>query len=192
MANILRIDSSVRGDASVTRHLLDRIEDRLAGTVVRRDLADSPLPVLSGTWAEANFTPAENRGPHHREALALSDDLIAELRAADVLLIGAPVYNFSIPSTLKAWIDLVARAGETFRYTEAGPEGLLEGKRAIVAFASGGTGIGSGIDYSTGYLRFILGFLGIDDVRFVAADRMGQTLDEALSEAEGQIDAVAA
>ena len=106
------------------------------------------------------------------EKLALSNALVAELQAADVIVIGAPVYNFGVPAAFKAWIDQVARAGLTFKYTEYGPKGLLEGKRAIVAVASGGTEVGSDIDFATGYIRHVLGFIGIEDVVFVAADKL--------------------
>jgi FMN-dependent NADH-azoreductase len=117
---------------------------------------------LDTDWVTANFTPPEERGEAERAALAESDALVAELKAADVLVIGVPIYNFGIPAALKAWVDLVARARVTFRYTEQGPVGLLTGKRAYLAVASGGTPVGSAIDFATGYLRHVLGFLGID------------------------------
>lgn len=172
---ILRIDSSARRDGSVSRDLARSIVERFASAgetaVTHRDLAET-LPAVTDEWIGANFTAADSRDDAQRALLALSDSLVAELEAADVLVIGLPIYNFSIPASLKLWIDLVARAGRTFRYTEYGPKGLLEGKRAIVAVASGGTEVGSDFDFATGYLRHILGFIGISDVVFVKADRL--------------------
>lgn len=187
MPHILRLDTSARLEGSVTRDLLDTIQSRLDGTVTRRDLGGEAVPQISGTWVASNGTPADERTAEQREALALSDTLIDEIRAADTLLIGLPVYNFTVPGSLKAWIDLVCRAGVTFRYTETGPVGLLEGKRAIVAVASGGVPMGSEADHATGYLRHILGFIGITDVQFVAADRQAQKGEAAVADAKAQI-----
>jgi len=189
--HILRIDASARHAGSVTRALADRLIARFqaAGpaTVTRRDLTD-PLPQIDADWIGANFTPAAQRMPEQIATLALSDTLVAELRAADTLVIGLPIYNFGLPTALKAWIDLVARAGVTFRYTAEGPRGLLTGKRAIIAVASGGTEIGSEIDFATGHLRHVLGFLGIEDVRVVRADRTALDLDATLRAAEDAVD----
>ncbi|UWQ83732.1 FMN-dependent NADH-azoreductase [Leisingera caerulea] len=189
---VLHIDSSARIEGSVTRDLSARIVSRLgADQVIRRDLA-APLPLLDGAWVGANFTPADQRTNEQKQLLALSDSLVEELKQADTIVIGAPVYNFSVPSTLKAWIDLVARVGLTFQYTENGPIGLLEGKRAIIVMASGGTQAGSDIDFATTYLRHVLGFIGITDVEVVAADAMSIDADGALAKAKTQIEALAA
>lgn len=189
---VLHIDSSARIEGSVTRDLSARIVSRLgADQVIRRDLA-APLPLLDGAWVGANFTPADQRSDEQKQLLALSDSLVEELKQADTIVIGAPVYNFSVPSTLKAWIDLVARVGLTFQYHETGPVGLLEGKRAIIAMASGGTRAGSDIDFATTYLRHVLGFIGITDVEIVAADAMSIDAGSALAKAESQIEALAA
>ncbi|MEW9918384.1 FMN-dependent NADH-azoreductase [Marimonas sp. MJW-29] len=186
---VLRIDSSANTETSVTRDLTDKIIASLdAETVVTRDLARSPLPQITHTWAVARAVPADERTDEQRAALAQSDALIDEIRAADTLVIGLPVYNFSVPASLKAWIDLVARAGETFRYTEAGPEGLLKGKRAILAVASGGTPVGSDFDYATTYMRHVLGFIGITDVSIVAADKLALDPEATMKEAHRQID----
>ena len=187
---ILRIDSSAKDQGSVTHKLLDQIEAKVGPADIRRDLGGVAVPQIGGTWLAANFTPADERTSEHNETLALSDELIAELREADTILIGLPVYNFSVPGSLKAWIDLVARAGETFRYTEDGPVGLLENKRVIVAFASAGTGFGSEIDHASPYLRFILGFMGITDVTFVYADQQNMKGEQAVETAQSQIDAL--
>lgn len=189
---VLHIDTSARRDGSTSRDLSARILARLAPeTVLRRDLAE-PLPLIDEDWIGANFTPEDQRDDAQRAQLALSDELVAELKAADTVVIGLPIYNFSVPARLKAWIDLVARAGVTFRYTAEGPEGLLKGKRAILAVASGGTQVGSEIDFATGYLRHVLGFVGITDVQIVAADRLAVDADAALKAANDALGRIAA
>lgn len=189
---ILRIDASVRREGSVSRDLATRIIDKLGeATVIHRDLAGG-LPLIDEAWVNANFTAAEDRTDAQREKLRLSDSLVAEIQAADTIVIGLPIYNFAVPAGLKTWIDQVARARLTFRYTANGPEGLLTGKRAIIAVASGGTEAGSDIDFATGYIRHVLGFIGITDVTFVTADRLMVDADATLARAEAQLDALAA
>jgi FMN-dependent NADH-azoreductase len=189
---VLHIDSSARRTGSVSRDLTAQIVERLdAAEVIRRDLA-TPLPLLDETWINANFTPADQRSDEQTQLLAQSDALVEELKAADTLVIGAPIYNFSVPAGLKAWIDLVARVGLTFTYTDQGPVGLLEGKRAIIAVASGGTEAGSAIDFATGYLRHMLGFMGITEVEIVAADTLAIDEGAALAKAKAQIETLAA
>lgn len=189
---ILHIDASARRTGSATRDLSARIVQHLgAGRIIRRDLA-TPLPLLTEDWITANFTPADQRDATQRDLLALSDELVKELQQADTVVIGLPIYNFSVPAAFKAWIDLVARAGLTFSYTENGPKGLLEGKRAILAIASGGTAVGSEIDFATGYARHVLGFIGIHDVDVVAADRMALDPEAALSNAQKAVAELAA
>jgi len=170
--NILRIDSSATVEGSYSRDLIDRLLDNLGpdGQVVRRDLTD-PIPQIDAAWIAANTRPEAERSDAHRQTLALSDRLVDELEAADLIVIGLPVYNFAVPAALKAWVDQVCRARRTFRYTPEGPQGLLTGKRAIVVYAAGGTAMGSPIDFASGYLRHVLGFIGIDDVTFVDAGR---------------------
>ena len=183
----LRIETSVNRENSVTRKLTDRIISTLGDSdVVTRDIAIEPLPLIDSTWASARVKPADERSTLDQEALALSDALVAEVQAADTIVISAPIYNFTIPASLKAWIDLIARVGVTFNYTADGPVGLLENKRVIVAFASGGTGI----DFASGYLRFVLGFLGITDVTFVAADQLAMDAEGTIARANAQIDAL--
>lgn len=190
--SILRIDASARLEGSVSRDLNDRIIERLSMQgpieIVARDLARSTLPLLDETWIGANFTPAPERSPEQAETLLLSDSLIDEIKAADILLIGLPIYNFGVPTSFKAWIDLVARAGVTFSYSESGPKGLLEGKRAIVTVASGGTEMGSDIDFATGYVRHVLGFIGIRDVIFIAADKLSLDAEGTLEKAHRAIE----
>lgn len=191
-STVLHIDSSARAENSVTRSLSAEITARLSPDhVIRRDLA-TPLPLLDEAWVGANFTPADQRSDEQKALLAQSDALIAELKQADTIVIGTPIYNFSVPSTLKAWIDLVARAGVTFSYSEAGPKGLLEGKRAIIAVASGGTQAGSDIDFATTYLRHVLGFIGITDVELVAADQLSMDAEGSMARAKSAIEELAA
>jgi FMN-dependent NADH-azoreductase len=181
--NVLRIDASARRTGSSSRTLTDALIEKLApGNIVSRDLSDA-LPFVTENWVHANFTDEAERTGEQKAELALSDSLVEEVIAADILVIGAPVYNFGIPAALKAWIDMVARARKTFQYTANGPEGLLKGKKAYLLMASGGTEIGSEIDFASGYLRHILGFIGIDDVTIVAADQQMMKGEAALDQA---------
>lgn len=179
MTKVLKIDASGRTEGSVSRDMSDRIAKRMAngGKIVSRDLNDH-LPFIDEDWIGANFTPADDRTEDQKEKLALSDSLIEELRAADTLVIGTPVYNFGIPATLKAWVDQIARAGVTFRYTENGPEGLLKGKKAVVAFASGGVPMGAAMDHVTPYLKTVLGFVGITEIEFLDTDGLNAQLEK--------------
>jgi FMN-dependent NADH-azoreductase len=185
---ILNIQASSRHDDSVTRQLSDKVLAEIgADRTITRDLAEG-LPLLDATWLGANFTPADDRTDAHLETLALSDSLINEIKAADTLLIGSPVYNFSVPAAMKAWIDQICRVGVTFKYTPDGPVGLLSGKRAIIVIASGGTLVGSDIDYASGYLKQIMGFIGISDVTIIAADALGQGAEAKIAAANDNIE----
>jgi FMN-dependent NADH-azoreductase len=187
---ILRIDASARHEGSVTRDLTSRIVARTPdATVITRDLATA-LPQLDESWINANFTPKGDRNADQNARLAQSDELIAEIRAADTLVIGIPIYNFGVPAAFKAWVDLIARVGETFQYGETGPVGLLTGKRAVVAIASGGTELGSDIEFASNYVRHLLGFIGITEVTFVAADQLAIDADASLFSAHGAIEAL--
>ncbi len=171
---ILHIDASARTDGSVSRDLSQNIVANLqtenaGATVLRRDLRDG-LPFVDAAWIQGNFTLADARTNADRAVLCDSDDLIAELQAADTIVIGTPVYNFNVPATLKTWIDQIARVGLTFNYTENGPVGLLTGKKVVVAYASGGVPLGSPMDHATPYLKTVLGFVGITEVEFVDTD----------------------
>ena len=185
----LHIDSTLRKDGSVTRRLTAKIVDRIGAQVIRRDLSDG-LPVQSDAWLTAHWTPAEESSDDQKAMLAGSDELIAELKAADTIVIGVPIYNFSVSAGLKAWIDLVCRAGITFNYSPDGPVGLLQGKKAILAVASGGVPIGSPADFATGYMKQVLGFLGITDIEMIVAERVVPRGDEAIDEAMAQIEAL--
>lgn len=188
---LLRVDASVRRDGSVTRDLTNQFVETFATqhetAILNHDLAKG-LPLIDEAWVGANFTPAEDRTDEQKQALALSDSLIEDLKAADVIAIGLPIYNFGVPAGLKAWVDQIARARVTFRYTENGPEGLLKGKKAYLFVASGGTQVDSAIDFATTYMRHALSFVGIDDVTVVAADQMMVDAEASLKKAADQMD----
>ena len=195
LTKILRIDASARKSGSVSRGLADKVIDQFCSLgaimVTRRDLS-SGLPFVDEEWVGAKVTPDDQLSAAQNDALTFSDDLIDELKEADTIVIATPIYNFSIPASLKAWIDLIARAGQTFNYTENGPVGLLEGKRAVILVASGGTQIGSDIDFATPYLRHALKFIGITDVTVIAADALGKDAKEKIAEANEKITALKA
>lgn len=189
--NILKIDSSGRKAGSVSRQLSTRLVARIASeteaSVNERDVA-SGLPAVTEGWIGSNFTPKGDRSDEQAALLELSDQLIAELRKADILVIGMPIYNFGMPAALKAWVDLVCRAGETFQYGENGPEGLLQNKRAVVTVASGGVPVGSPMDHATTYLTQVLNFIGITDITYVSATGLAMDPDAAMKTAEAEID----
>ena len=194
--NILQLDSAITGEASVSRKLTADIVAKLkaqdpAASVTYRDLNEG-VSAIDTAWFHAVRVVPENPSPEQQQLIDRADAYLQEVRDADVLVIGLPVYNFNLPAQLKNWLDQIARAGVTFRYTEAGPEGLLKGKRAIVGYASAGTPIGSEIDHASGYLHHMLGFLGITDVTFVAADRLAMDRDAGLARAQDVIDQIAA
>jgi FMN-dependent NADH-azoreductase len=179
MKSVLVINSSAAREGSVSRILVEEAIARILdanpfATVMRRDLGESPVPHLTvATLDGVRGTPSTNA---EREARALSDELLAELRIADTIVIGAPMYNFGVATTLRSWFDYVLRAGETFSYSAAGPKGLLTGKRAIVIESRGGLyseGPASAVDFQEPYLRHLLGFMGITDVTFVHAEKIG-------------------
>ena len=179
MSSVLVVTSSALGAASVSTQLVEDAVRRLtqkdpAARIVTRDLGSQPVPHLTLDSATA-IRGGEPANPAQAEARALSDALVAELKAADTIVIGAPMYNFGMASTLKAWFDHVLRAGVTFRYTETGPEGLLKGKRAIVVESRGGfysEGPALPMDAQEPHLRTLLGFVGITDVTFIRAEKL--------------------
>lgn len=174
---ILHINSSERIQDSVTRQvsaeLVSQLQKQSGLAIKSRDLAKG-IPFINEDWIHANFTDPEQRTEQNRQALATSDQLVEELQAAEILVIASPIYNFSVPAVLKAWIDQVARARVTFRYTENGPEGLLKAKKAYLVMASGGVPLGSEVDYASTYLKQIMNFLGIQDVTVVDAGSLIQ------------------
>lgn len=192
--NILQINSSVRGAASLSTGLANTTVARLlaknpGAKVTVRDLGAQPA--LDEAALGALFTPADQRTAEQNARVAIDDALIAEVQAADVLVIAAPMYNFGVSSQLKNWIDAIARANVTFKYTETGPVGLLTGKKVYVAFARGGMYRGTPNDTQTPYLQSILGFLGMSDVEFFFAEgiAMGpEAAEKALASANAQIE----
>jgi len=171
---ILLIAASANGENALTRQLARETVRRLQASypnarVQVRNLAKG-IDLLDQGWLHANLKPEDDRSEKDRLALTKSDELIAELQSADSIVISTPMYNFSIPAALKAWIDQVARAGVTFRYSPDGPEGLLEDKPVYLIMASGGVPFGSSVDFASGYLRHVLGFIGLHDVRFIGAE----------------------
>lgn len=197
MINILHITSSIRGDESVSTGLGAALAAKLAAqndaTIITRDLDTDSVPFVSAERFAANLTAAKDRTPRQADLAAIADTLIAELIAADTIIISSPVYNFGAPAVLKAWADQVARAGTTFKYTDNGPVGLLEGKKAYITAASGGTPIGSDMDFMSRWLRFFLGFLGIADVEIIAADGiMGSDGEKKIEAAHQEVAKIAA
>jgi FMN-dependent NADH-azoreductase len=199
--NILHLDSSILGTHSVSRQLTAEVVQQLRAAdasagVTYRDLAADPVPVSDAALLAARTTPAAQRSADQAARVQRADAVVAELLAADVLVIGAPMYNFSIPSQLKAWIDLVSVAGVTFRYGPDGAEGLLTGKRAVIVATAGGQHAGrpSGRAHAD-YLQLLLAFLGVTDVRVISAEglAMGPGVREpALASARTRVAEIAA
>jgi FMN-dependent NADH-azoreductase len=195
MANVLVIESSARQQGSISRQLTEQFianwrAAHPADQIKVRDLAVDQVPHLDANLLGGWMTPAEQQSEPEQTALALSNLLTDELLAADVLVLAAPMYNFAIPSTLKAWLDHVLRAGVTFKYTATGPQGLLSGKRAFVLTARGGIYAGSAQDHQEPYLRQALAFVGIHDVSFIHAEGLnlgGDFLEKGLNQAKAQL-----
>ena len=189
MTTILRIDSSARHDGSASRELAGRLTDRLHGdvTVVERDLA-SGVPLLTESTLAAMWTSPADRTDAQRAELEVADAYIGELMDADAVVIGLPIYNFGPPAAMKAWADLVARAGTTFRYTERGPEGLVADKPVFLVVASGGVPVGSHMDQASTWLRTFLAFIGLGDVTVIAAEQLNVDPANAIESARRQVD----
>ena len=199
MTQILQLNSSLSGESGQSSRLASEFAGALAAatgaTVKVRDLARQPLPHLTAERFAAFTTPASARTVEQQRHVAESDTLIDELRRADVLVLGVPMYNFGVPSTLKAYFDHVARAGVTFRYTADGPVGLLTGKRAFVLATRGGRYAGTDADLQSAFLRRFLGFIGMNDVEFVYAEGLSlgaEQREQALAAALERIDQLAA
>lgn len=195
---ILQINASARANGANSTRLADAITARLRAqhpeaVVELRDLATDPHPVLDEPALGALFTPAGERTPEQAARVALDDTLIAQVQAVDVIVLGVPMYNFGVPVQLKTWIDAIARAGVTFRYTANGPEGLLTGKKVYVALARGGLYRDTAADSQVPYLKSVLAFLGMTDVEFVYAEGLAMGAEAAakgFAEAEAQLEAL--
>jgi len=194
--NILQLNSSARRQGSQSTLLAGRIVDQLrllnpAAQLAVRDLARSPHPALDDAALEALFTPAGERTPEQAARVALDDALIAEIQAADIVVLGVPMYNFGVSAQLKNWIDAVTRAKVTFQYTANEPEGLLKGKKVYVALTRGGKYRNTPADTQVPYLKMVLGFLGMTDVAFVYAEGLAmgtEAANDAMASAQQQID----
>lgn len=195
MTKVLVLNSSVSGEESASRALVQSLVERLSRpgvAIIERDLGADPIPHLTPETMPT-IRGADPVTPAQHEARALADGLIAELKDSDVLVIGAPMYNFAIPTGLKAWFDHVLRAGATFRYSEAGPEGLVTGKKAIVVVSRGGLyseGPAAAVDFQEPHLRQLLSFMGITDVTFVRAEKLGfgpEAREQALADARDEL-----
>jgi FMN-dependent NADH-azoreductase len=189
---VLHIDSSARRAGSLTRILGEYLVEQLGQPVTRRDLAAQPLPAIGAEdLIGVHGSSSEQRDSLMRQ-LELSNTLIEELCAADTLVLGAPMYNFGIPATLKQWIDAICRAGVSFAYTEKGPVGLLGVKRAFIITSSGGTVVGGDMDFASRYLEHICRFIGIDTIHIIDAGGSKRTPQEIIERGKAQIDAVLA
>ena len=175
MKTLLQIQASIFSNGGESSRLATQFVDKWSGAnpgaeVIRRDLAAQPVPHLTAERFQSFLAKPEERTPAQQAVASFSDGLIDELERADVIVLGLPMYNFGVPSTLKAYFDHVARAGKTFKYTATGPQGLLTGKKAVVFATRGGLYAGTPLDSQTGYVRDFLRFLGIEDVEFVYAE----------------------
>jgi FMN-dependent NADH-azoreductase len=194
--NILQVNSSARIEGSHSTTLANALVDRIradnpAATLTVRDLSRTPHVPLDENALQALFTPADKRTPQQAARVALDDTLISEIQAADVVVLGVPMYNFGVPGQLKDWIDAISRAQVTFRYTASGPEGLLKGKKVYVALTRGGKYRNTPSDTQVPYLKTIFTFLGMTDVQFVYAEGLAmgpEALQNALDSARSQID----
>ncbi|NNJ73189.1 MAG: FMN-dependent NADH-azoreductase [Enterobacterales bacterium] len=188
MKNILALYSSINPDQSQSTRLaeqyLDEVQRHETVSIIRRDLSDGSVPHLDSHEFVAWNTASEERTNEQHKLAELSDTLIAELEAADMIVMTAPMYNFGIPSSLKAWIDRIARAGRTFKYTENGPVGLLNNKQMIIISSRGGKYAGTPMDTQTDYLRDVMRFVGITDISFIYAEGLATaTIDDSLERA---------
>ncbi len=196
MKKVLMLKSSILGEYSQSSALIDYANQQWSKQgveITTRDLGRDPVPMLDGEIA-AGLRGGDNLSERQQAALALSDELVAEIKAHDTIVIAAPMYNFSIPTTLKSWIDFIARAGVTFTYTETGPVGLIEGKRAIIVTTRGGAHKGGSTDHVVPYLTTVLGFIGITQVDTVYAEALNMGPDAAtagIDLAKQAIDAIA-
>ena len=186
-----QIDSSARKDGSTSRALAKKLLDKIKkpeDEVIYRDL-DDEMVFVSGLTESGMKIEEKDRNEHHKKMFELSDKLVSELKESDIIIISAPIYNYGPPATLKAWADLAARVGETFRFKPDGRrEGLLSNKRAFLVITSGGTKLNSNEDFLTPWLKFILNFFGIEKVNVVSADQMALDYEKSIKDAEAQIE----
>ncbi len=188
---LLRIDASAASETSSSRKLGDLLVEELRASegdvqLIKRDLNHNP-EFIDVDWIGASYTPENERSAQQQARLTFSDELIAELQAADHIVLTTPMYNFGVPATLKAWIDQICRAGVTFKYTEQGPQGLLTGKKVDIVITTGGVSLGSEVDFVSAYLKQVFAFIGINDVNMIAADGMAIDAEASFNKAAAQI-----
>ena len=190
---IYQIDSSARKEGSSSRALANKLLNKIKNPedeIIYRDLNDE-MVFVSGLTESGMNIDKKDQTKHHKKMFDLSNKLVKELKESDIIIISAPIYNYGPPATLKAWSDLAARVGETFRFTPEGKrEGLLKNKKAYIVITSGGTKINSSEDFLTPWLKFILNFFGIEKVEFVGADQMALDYEKSIKDAEDQINKV--
>ena len=188
---IYQIDSSARKEGSSSRALAKKLLDKIKkpeDEIIYRDL-DDEMVFVSGLTESGMKIDKKDQTKHHQKMFELSDTLVKELKESDIIIISAPIYNYGPPATLKAWSDLAARVGETFRFKPNGRrEGLLKNKKAYLVITSGGTKLNSKEDFLTPWLKFILNFFGVDDVKTISADQMALDYDKSIKDAENQIE----
>jgi FMN-dependent NADH-azoreductase len=194
MSRVLALKSSILGEFSQSNKLLEEYLTQFdQNQLTVRDLAANPLPVLDFSVVSAFGAQADERSIEQQEIVTLSDQLIEEVKAADTLILAAPMYNFTIPTQLKNWFDLIARAGITFKYTETGPQGLIENTKAVIITTRGGAHQGSSNDIVTAYLQTVLGFLGITDIEFAYAESLNmgeESAAQGIANAKSQLEAI--
>ncbi|TDJ28883.1 MAG: FMN-dependent NADH-azoreductase [Gammaproteobacteria bacterium] len=190
--HFLRIDASASVNTSNSKKLGDQLMGKLEalhpGAIVQQRDLNQGMSFIDESWVTANFTPVDQRSEEQQQRLALSDELIDEIRQADHIVLTTPMYNFGIPATLKTWIDLVCRAGVTFQYTADGPVGLIKGKRIDIIITTGGVPLQSPVDFVSDYLKQVFRFIGIEDINIIAADQMNVDADASYQNALDQIE----
>lgn len=188
---ILRLDASASINTSNSKKLGDELIDRLLAlhpdAIVRQRDLNQDIGFIDENWVVANFTPVDQRSEAQHQRLAFSDKLIDEIKQADFIVLTTPMYNFGIPATLKSWIDLISRAGVTFRYTADGPVGLIKGKHVDIVITTGGVPLQSPVDFVTDYLKQVFRFIGIEDINIISAEAMSVDADSSYQKALDQI-----
>lgn len=194
--NILSVAASVQGENSTSRMLANELlaNEKVAGkiaNVVERDVSKNDIAFITGEHVGAFYTPADDRSNQQKSLISQSEELVKELKEADTLVIATPMYNFGIPASLKAWVDMICRVGETFRYTENGPEGLLNIDTMYLVVSTGGAPVGSPVDFVVPYMKQVAAFIGVKNVEVIAADATNANRDAALEKARAKIEELA-
>ncbi|MCH2158439.1 MAG: NAD(P)H-dependent oxidoreductase [Oleiphilaceae bacterium] len=194
--NILSVAASVQGENSTSRMLANELlaNEKVAGkiaNVVERDVSKNDIAFITGEHVGAFYTPADDRSNQQKSLISQSEELVKELKESDTLVIATPMYNFGIPASLKAWVDMICRVGETFRYTENGPEGLLNIDTMYLVVSTGGAPVGSPVDFVVPYMKQVAAFIGVKNVEVIAADATNANRDAASEKARAKIEELA-